>query len=74
MLPVKVASGDQEGDQTPVSERLFEIFIRYLYYGVEAFDGSINLSAKDRVYLCECADFYELSDSETFKATVQRLK
>ena len=55
---------------------MFELFIRYMYYGDDAFEmvgnGGINLTVKDVLYLCECAEFYGLADSEHFKAFTEK--
>lgn len=61
--------------QTQVSPNIFQIFLKYLYYGETAFDqigNGVNLSVQDVLYLCECAEFYALDDAEQLKALAER--
>ena len=61
--------------QTKVSPNVFQIFLRYLYYGESAFDSignGVNLSVQDVLYLCECAEFYDIDDAEIFKSVTER--
>ena len=61
--------------QAKVSPSIFQMFLKYLYYGESAFDSignGVNLSVQDVLYLCECAEFYAIDDSEVFKSLMQR--
>jgi len=51
------------------------MFLKYLYFGKTAFDSvgnGVNLSVKDVLYLCECAEFYGLDDAEKFKSLTEK--
>lgn len=61
--------------QTQVNPSVFQIFLKYLYYGESAFDqigNGVNLSVHDVLYLCECAEYYALDDSEVLKTLAER--
>ena len=61
--------------QTKVSPSVFQMFLKYLYYGESAFDSignGVDLSVQDVLYLCECAEFYSLDDAEAFKTLTER--
>ena len=61
--------------QSKVGQDVFQMFIKYLYYAESAFDSignGVNLSVQDVLYLCECAEFYQIDDIDAFKSLTER--
>ena len=61
--------------QSKVSPTVFQLFLKYLYYGESAFDSignGVNLAVQDVLYLCECAEYYTIDDADQFKSLTER--